>query len=621
MIFKRREAVIRAIFAAAVTAFVFYGVRMYHGSRQTREFFKYEVKYRQILGINCLPKPVYFNNHGRWTDDFIGKTGLEDLTHLKSNTPSSINCCGTDLQPGLVAIRRPPPVLLSSRDVSGSRLNEQLLLSPYQVRWHNESKGSNINDNWPNSLKPIPKIIHYVHIARSFTLVNYLSIRAAFLRIIPDAIYFHCYKEPSDSTYYKLSKQMITKIIIHKPIGSVFGRPVRLLEHQADVLRLMILLKYGGIYIDTDVIPLKSFDYFLNHQKPVTMGYERTWPVKKIPNAILIGQRNSSFLYQWFQEYKTFDDSDWALHSVKIPIKLARKYPNEINVENVNTFFYPTYHSIIPYFRSNNMKEKLKDSYAVHLWNHINKKYLQSLTPSLIYDCDIGLNEVLRPLIPSPFISFLINLDKGFHVSELLDTIIGIAQQGFSLWEILTSVYDLKEDICYYSSKHSSFNLPHYSCNITALAAAYGGTSTDLRKISGKLANILGRKSKGSIFSRLRCGSIDLNTDIIKVLTPSVVKFEDQSNLEPLEHQNVMETLKLKKDNSVIPRGVWLINVRVGEVLPSDFLDQVFEALNKKNWRRSSLNVNIRDKLTGKDYLKKVQFIFAEGKKFHIQYN
>ena len=413
---------------------------------------------------------------------------------------------------------RPPPMLLSTRNISGSGLNNHLLLSPYQVRWYNKSKVRlrDSGDIYNYTLKkrhqinqnPFQlKIVHYIFLSSSFSLVNYLSVRASFLRIVPNAIYLHCYKEPEHSTHDILSKPMITKVIIHKPVTRVFGRPVVVLEHQADVLIMIIILKYGCIYIDGDVIPLQSFDRFLYHQKPMTMGYENVM-LKRLPNTIPVGQRNNSFLHRWFQEYQTFDDSLWGVHSVILPGKLAEQYPNEINLEGVKVFFYPSYTSNI-YFRHNGMKQKLKDNYAVHLWNHVNRQYLRPLTPSLIYDCDMGLNEILRPLVPDPFVSFSINLDahkKGLKASKLYDTLVGIAQQSFPLWEILinTNIPNLY-GLSYTSGSQSEFNSPYYSCNLTALATAYVGKRMKIKKMSS-LKNFLGRRNKGSVFLRLRCG-------------------------------------------------------------------------------------------------------------------
>ena len=51
-----------------------------------------------------------------------------------------------------------------------------------------------------------------------------------------------------------------------------YCRKYRLWAFMADYLRLWILYKEGGIYMDTDVQVLKSFDDLL--QKPMFLGYE-----------------------------------------------------------------------------------------------------------------------------------------------------------------------------------------------------------------------------------------------------------------------------------------------------------------------------------------------------------
>ena len=38
----------------------------------------------------------------------------------------------------------------------------------------------------------------------------------------------------------------------------IFGNPVKRFAHQADVLRLELLLQFGGVYLDLDVLLLRS---------------------------------------------------------------------------------------------------------------------------------------------------------------------------------------------------------------------------------------------------------------------------------------------------------------------------------------------------------------------------
>ena len=48
-------------------------------------------------------------------------------------------------------------------------------------------------------------------------------------------------------------------------IGSVYGNEVKHYAHRADVLRLKLLYEHGGIYLDLDMVALRSFDPLLHH--------------------------------------------------------------------------------------------------------------------------------------------------------------------------------------------------------------------------------------------------------------------------------------------------------------------------------------------------------------------
>jgi hypothetical protein len=69
--------------------------------------------------------------------------------------------------------------------------------------------------------------------------------------------------------------------------------------HKADVVRLEVLLKYGGIYLDMDVLALKSFDEL--RQFPMVLGQEGLDGFIGLANAVIVAHSSSSFLQQWFQ--------------------------------------------------------------------------------------------------------------------------------------------------------------------------------------------------------------------------------------------------------------------------------------------------------------------------------
>ena len=399
---------------------------------------------------------------------------------------------------------------------------------------------------------------------------------------------------------------MITKVIIHKPVTHIFGRPVKVIEHVTDIIRLRTLMKYGGIYIDGDIIPLRSFDKFIYHSKDMTLGTEKEWNIRShAPPAVMIGHRKNPFLDRWIQGYKNFNDRNWAESSVLQPARLAKKYPEELNLETRYTFYYPYVgkECIDVFFYSNDMQSLLGNrSHTIHFWNHRNKKYLTPLTPSSIFNCDIGINEVLRPLLPNPFISFAITIENSrsdFEL-ELIQSLIGIAQQSFPLWEVLVNITDVSDELAYQSGD-VKFRFPYYSCDLKALVGQEKN-----KDIIDSFNNDLGARMNGSAFSKFRCGKLKLEQDI-PLSSPPTVNDEDESGTTPIP---LPQFVSYTDDHEWIkPRGAWLVSVRLGEVLSPDFLHQAFEAMRIDY---ASENVTVSYQNSDKEQIdKEAMFVFG----------
>ena len=99
-----------------------------------------------------------------------------------------------------------------------------------------------------------------------FSFFNYLVLLVARLHIQPTTLFVHSDTEPN-TCWWKVSKQdpdiRMTVVKSHRA-QKIFSKPVKYRFHRFDVLRLEVLLKYGGIYLDSDVPVLRSFDPLLN---------------------------------------------------------------------------------------------------------------------------------------------------------------------------------------------------------------------------------------------------------------------------------------------------------------------------------------------------------------------
>ena len=71
------------------------------------------------------------------------------------------------------------------------------------------------------------------------------------------------------------------------PPKTVFDQTLAHIYHKGDIAKLEILMTYGGIYLDTDVLVLRSMDQLRKH--PLTLG--REIPPKLIAGIIVAHKR------------------------------------------------------------------------------------------------------------------------------------------------------------------------------------------------------------------------------------------------------------------------------------------------------------------------------------------
>lgn len=171
------------------------------------------------------------------------------------------------------------------------------------------------NYGCPN--QTIPKVVHFVyglsndaHI--SFSFLNYLVIKAAHKHLRPSAILYHHINLP-ESKWFKHARRFIVLSPV-KPFTEIYGNPVDHFAHRADIVRLRALQRYGGIYLDMDVLTLRPFDALLSHD--MVMAQEGEGGRVGLCNAVILAKKGSEFVDMWLDSYKSFNQSDWNYHSV-----------------------------------------------------------------------------------------------------------------------------------------------------------------------------------------------------------------------------------------------------------------------------------------------------------------
>lgn len=254
----------------------------------------------------------------------------------------------------------------------------------------------------------IPKIIHFCFgmspWGRPWSLSHHACVKSAVERIKPTTTFFYCEYEPK-GPWWRLTREMVTLVKIKAP-RTIFSKPLLHPAHRADVVRLEKLLEVGGIYLDCDVFVHRDFDDLLKYS--AVLGQQRQqWeqPEFGLCNAIILAEAQAPFLKRWYAEYRSFrskgHDTFWAEHSGRIPLRLAREFPEEITVLPYTAFFWPTW--------ENGGLEKIFKStdpifapgvYANHLWEWCAwRRYLEHLTVKRVRNVDSNFHGWVRPMI------------------------------------------------------------------------------------------------------------------------------------------------------------------------------------------------------------------------------
>ncbi|KAF4592042.1 glycosyl transferase [Ophiocordyceps camponoti-floridani] len=211
--------------------------------------------------------------------------------------------------------------------------------------------GSAIRINAPGLPKAIPKIVHFVtgvDKPNPISLITWLAVRAVAANLGPNVeIRLHHVFLSEDGPWWPDVRDRV-KLVRHRPsfldnFTHIVPPPAEWhAAHKADVLRLQILKEHGGIYLDTDVILLRSLDVLLRGYRDVVMGYEGGHR-RGLCNAVVLAKKGAPFLQRWYRSYDNFNPHDWSYNSVLLPAKFASTYPDEICPLSPAAFFWPTW--------------------------------------------------------------------------------------------------------------------------------------------------------------------------------------------------------------------------------------------------------------------------------------
>lgn len=219
-------------------------------------------------------------------------------------------------------------------------------------------------------------------------LVHYLCLESCRRVHRPDAMHLHYSYEPH-GTWWERIKPYLT---LHRVAGkrSLADSPRyhetdegRLIQnagwsfaHEADFIRLEILLQFGGVYADMDTLFVQPFPQRL-FQHDFVLGEEPALPGAdgvlrpSLCNALILSRPGATFPAQWLERMCEVFDGTWSRHSCQEAALLWAAMPDAVHVVPQRYFYRhpPTPAGVRMLLEE--LDPDFHDVYSLHLWAHL----------------------------------------------------------------------------------------------------------------------------------------------------------------------------------------------------------------------------------------------------------
>ncbi|KAK9690552.1 hypothetical protein RND81_09G137000 [Saponaria officinalis] len=169
-------------------------------------------------------------------------------------------------------------------------------------------------------------------------------------------------------------------------VGLVDPGEIPITQNLSNLLRLVVLYKYGGVYLDTDVIIIKDIS---NLKNSIGIQTVETKPMNQttLNNAVLIFDKQHPMLLKFMEEFNSsFNGNIWGFNGPYLVTRVVLRHVNDTKIKiNIlpHMAFYPVDWTLIDeYFWKYEDEDEIKwskeelnkvieKSYGVHLWNKI----------------------------------------------------------------------------------------------------------------------------------------------------------------------------------------------------------------------------------------------------------
>ncbi|KAH9736435.1 Gb3 synth domain-containing protein [Citrus sinensis] len=159
--------------------------------------------------------------------------------------------------------------------------------------------------------------------------------------------------------------------------------------HLSDLIRLAVLYKYGGVYLDTDFVILKDFKGLRNAVG--AQGVDQvTHKWTTLNGAAMVFDKRHPILFDFLQEFTTtFDGSKWGHNGPYLLTRVIQRVGNtpgyNLTILGLKAFYPVNWIQINGFYKKPVSEEESKwveetvlelnkETYGLHLWNKITRE-------------------------------------------------------------------------------------------------------------------------------------------------------------------------------------------------------------------------------------------------------
>ncbi|KAL8577825.1 hypothetical protein ACOMHN_054575 [Nucella lapillus] len=276
-----------------------------------------------------------------------------------------------------------------------------------------------IQDRCRKAHQKIPRVAHYVDVT-NVTVETFVSVMSIVRFLRPCLVLFHGHSLPQ-GPYWRALLHLVPNLM-HVPLGKSRDNGKRILEPAADVVKLQILLEYGGVYLDGDYLLLRPLDQLFHHPTVMAITATTTNNNSKnintpyhLSNGFLMSQAHAPFLKLCLSKnitthphHNTSKQTTLPHHFSNRLLRLAQDSPQMVHV--LDSFFFPPGTAKTKSEKlhgdknsksaTRNSKRELAGNYGFRLHTRNDRKVLQGRPlPRLDKQVDKAGAEVVRQVL------------------------------------------------------------------------------------------------------------------------------------------------------------------------------------------------------------------------------